>query len=301
MKIDRRALLRYGGAGAAGLALHGQANAVEPSPAASPAPFERANLIAAGQVAAEPEGAQPVAIMPKKAFDAGRIPGSILIDWAEMELADTSESSVAEWTDRMRELMGVRGIRADEPVVVYDEGTLFAARGWWQLAYLGYNAPRVIDGGLPAWAALGERVESGAVKIAPVEAPPLVDVPVRRGLMATMDEVLAALDDPDVVLLDVRSPKEYAAGHVPGAVNLPFADNASERSPHLYRSTDELREMYAAIGVTPDRRAITYCTTGVRGSAGFFSLKLAGFEEVALYVGSWNEWGNDPATPKETV
>lgn len=301
MRISRRILLQRSAAGAAGLALASHVRPVlgQSTPAATPVEAGPAALVTADTLVPQVDDTQLVAVMPATSFEAARIRGSILLDWADLELADTSEASVATWTEDMRQLVAVRGIRADRPTVLYDEGTLFSARGWWQLAYLGYDLPRVLDGGLLAWAAAKGTVDAGPVEIEPVEAPVAEGPTVRRELLATKDEVLAALDDPGIALLDVRAPNEYAAGHIPGAVNLPYTDNAAEASPHLFKSPEVLREMYAAIGVTPDKRAITYCTTGVRGSVGFFSLMLAGFTDVALYVGSWNEWDNDPRLPQE--
>jgi thiosulfate/3-mercaptopyruvate sulfurtransferase len=311
MAFDRRTMLQRTAAGAVGLAVAGGVVPVlarstpvatpGATPEATPVLSVRPYLATAEDLAVQREDVQCVAIMPGEAFDEQRIPGSILLDWAGLELADTSDAAVASWTASMQELVAVRGIRADRPVVVYDEGTLFAARGWWQLAYLGYDPPVVLDGGLPAWTALGEPVESGPVDIFPVEAPLNDAATVRRDLLATKDEVLASLDDPDVVVVDARSAKEYDAGHIPGAKDVPYPNNATEASPHLFKSSQELLGMYAEVGVAPDKRVITYCTTGVRGSVAFFALKLAGFEDVALYVGSWNEWNADPDTPKETT
>lgn len=297
MTISRRQFMQVAAAGAtAGLVARQVAAA---TPVATPEAFRGALLIEAGELAAAGVDLQRVASMPAKAYEQARLPGSALLDWAELELADTSEASVAAWTDEMRTLMGVRGIQADRPVVFYDEGSLFAARGWWQLAYLGYGLPRVLDGGVPAWTQARESTERGAVSVAPVEAPP-VDAAVRRDLLATKADVLAALDDPGVVLVDARSPDEYAGGRIPGAKNRPYTENAAAEQPAVYLSPEMLREQYAALGVTPDRRVMTYCATGVRGSVAMFSLLLAGFTDVALYLGSWNEWGADPETPKET-
>jgi thiosulfate/3-mercaptopyruvate sulfurtransferase len=311
MAITRRTLLHRTAVCAAGFALAGdvipalaQSTPMTPpeaTPEASPVVDHGAYLTTAGDLADLRDDVQRVAIMPAKAFDEQRIPGSILLDWAALELADTSEDAVASWTASMQELVAVRGIRADRPVVAYDEGTLFAARGWWQLAYLGYDPPDVLDGGLPAWMVIGEPAESGPMDIFPIEAPLHDAATVRRELLAKKDEVLASLDDPDVVVVDARSAKEYDAGHIPGAKDVPYPSNATEASPHLFKSRQELLAMYAGIGVTPNKRAITYCTTGVRGSVAFFALKLAGFEKVSLYVGSWNEWNADPDAPKETT
>jgi len=302
MHISRRILLQRAGIGTSLLALPASPHrpVAVSTAVATPVGTRAPLLITAEALLTQPGADQMVATMPRRAFGAGHIPESIHLDWAELALADTSEASVASWTEAMRELVAVRGVRADRPIALYDEGSLFAARGWWQLAYLGYDLPVVLDGGLPAWEEAGGQVEAGEAGIMPVEAPLLTDAPVRRELLATKDEVLAALDDPRVVIVDVRSPQEYRAGHIPGAQNLPYIDTSVATSPPFFKAPDELREMYEGLGASPETRLITYCSTGVRGAVGFFAARLAGLERAALYVGSWDEWNADPETPKET-
>jgi thiosulfate/3-mercaptopyruvate sulfurtransferase len=236
--------------------------------------------------------------MDEETFNASHIPGAIQLSWAEISLDDTSEESVTAWTDQMREMIAVKGLHPDQPIVVYDEGTLFAARGWWQLAYLGYEGARVLDGGLPAWNEAGGGKEEGTPALNSVEAP-TIEAEVHRELLATKDEVLASLGAPDVLIVDARSADEYGKGHIPGAVNLSYTDNAIMEEANMYLPPNRLREMYEGLGMSAGKRAITYCSTGVRGSVASFALRLAGFEDVALYVGSWNEWTSDPDAPVE--
>lgn len=303
MTMSRRQMVQRSAAGAAGLVVAGTTLSTmaqsTPVPNATPRAMSGAHLGGATELAIHREDVQCVAIMPADAFNARRIPGSIHLDWAELALNDTSEDAVAEWTSSMQEFIAVRGIRADEPVVVYDEGSLFAARGWWQLAYLGYAPPVVLDGGLPAWEEIGEPVESGPVEINPVEVPQPENPAVRREILATKEEVLAALDDPDVLLVDARSSGEFSSGHIPGAVNMLYTSNAIMKEANLYLPADELRSRYEELGMTPEKRAITYCSTGARGSVATFAMTLAGFGNVALYVGSWDEWSADPEMPVE--
>ncbi len=110
----------------------------------------------------------------------------------------------------------------------------------------------------------------------------------------------AALNDPNVVLIDARSPAEYAAGHIPGAINVEFTQNAEPGQPRYWKSARELRAMYAALGATPDKRIIPYCTTGVRSAATYFTLRLIGYEDVTLFTGSWKEWSSHPDLPVRT-
>ena len=99
------------------------------------------------------------------------------------------------------------------------------------------------------------------------------------------------------MLVDARTEEEYAEGHIPGAVLLPFPENAIETEPKVWKSATELRAMYEAIGVTPDKHVIPYCTTGVRSAVTYFTLRLLGFPDARLYTGSWAEWSSHPELP----
>ena len=303
MTMTRRQLVRKVAASAGGMVLSGTvipANAQsQATPAASPGVSSPPLLISAGELLHTDPAPQLLAIMDQDTFNTGHLRDAVQIPWPDLSLEDTSEDAVAAWTEKMREMVAVKGLRPDLPIVVYDQGTLFAARGWWQLAYLGYESPKVLDGGLPAWREAGGETEAAGAPVgSPVEAP-VVEANVRRDLLATKAEVLASLEDPDVLLVDARSAQEYGMGHIPGAVNMVYTSNAIMKDANTYLPSDHLRSMYEELGMTAEKRAITYCSTGVRGSVASFAMCLAGFQQVSLYVGSWNEWSRDPDAPVE--
>lgn len=239
-----------------------------------------------------------VALTPPEEFAAGHIPGAVAVDWPELEITDTADPAIARWQGEVEAILTRLGVEREQTVVVYDGGTLFAARLWWVLTQLGHEDVRVLDGGLAAWREAGGESETGASAAAPATESYLGSPD--PSLLAQLPEVEAAVGDAEVVLIDARTPEEYAAGHIPGAVNIPFTANAAPNDPKRWLPEAELRAMYEAAGVTPDKKIIPYCTTGVRSAVTFLTLRLLGFEDVALFTGSWAEWSADPARPQTT-
>jgi thiosulfate/3-mercaptopyruvate sulfurtransferase len=233
-------------------------------------------------------------------YAAGHAPGAIHIDWSELQVTDTSAPSIAAWQDQVAKLLGERGITAESRVVIYDHGTLYGARLWWVLDQLGQADKAILDGGFAAWQAAG-----GAASTTPAHPTPAVYAArPRPALLATEAQVRATLGGGAVALVDARSPAEYSGqntsgaargGHIPGAVNVPYADTAGAGG--RFKSPADLRSLFAAQGVTPDRPVIAYCSTGVRAAVDYFALRLAGFGDARVYTGSWAEWGNDPSAP----
>ena len=244
-------------------------------------------------------GLRVVALTPADAFERGHIPGAVQIDWPDLEVTDTADPLIARWQGAVEATLTRLGIAPTDTVVVYDDGTLFAARLWWVLHQLGHEDKRILNGGLAAWRAAGGEIETTGTWYGYSPSNPYRGSP-RPEALAQLPEVEAALGDPGVALVDARAPDEYAAGHIPGAVNLEFTANALPDAPRYWKSAAELRAMYEAAGVTPDQRVIPYCTTGVRSAVTYFTLGLLGYEDVALYTGSWAEWSAHPELPRAT-
>ncbi len=182
------------------------------------------------------------------------------------------------------------GIGPGTLVVAYDEAAEGgAARLWWLLRHFGHDAVTVLDGGLRAWREEGgelvagdERVEPGDFRAA---APPVKDA-------VTAEELAAAT----AVLLDARAPRRYrgevepidpVAGHIPGAVNLPFAELAPEGR---FLPPPELRARFEAAGVNSGDEAVAYCGSGVTACVLVLAAEVAGIGAARLYPGSWSEW-----------
>ena len=194
------------------------------------------------------------------------------------------------------------GIRNDATVVAYDEaGEAGATRLWWLLRHLGHERPRVLDGGLSAWREAGGALESGRTQPGPGDftARP------RSDDVATADEIA----DPGrpLVLVDARAPERYrgehepidpVAGHIPRAVNLPFATLAPGGR---FASPAQLRDQLAAAGVQPGADVIAYCGSGVSATVVVAAAAAAGVDGVRLYPGSWSEWCGLGLVPERTA
>lgn len=267
---------------------------------ATPQPTEPDHLIDAAALLPllDTPALHPVALAGDATQAQGFIPGSQLVDWHEMELMDTvHDAAVTGWADNMSALFARVGLNRGDEIVVYDDGSLFAPRPWWVMRLLGYANVQVLNGGFPAWQqAHGEEAPDPASPS--VASAPPVSADRRWEMLARLPEIVAHLDDPGWVLVDARTPEEYERGHIPGAVNINFLRNLSENGLPVWRPADDLRAMYAAAGVTPDKHVVPYCATGARSAVTDFTLRWLGYPSVALYSASWQEWNANPDTPK---
>lgn len=164
--------------------------------------------------------------------------------------------------DQFAAEMGSLGIGDDTEVIAYDAGSVTAGRLWWCLNYYGHTKVRVLNGGWNIWLKEGRPITMEVPKVAPATFTPKVN----ESFIATADYLLAALQRPDVVVLDVRSDGEWEgtntrgnkrAGHIPGAVHIEWTNNLTPDDVRRFKSADELRQLYAAAGVTPEKEVIT--------------------------------------------
>ncbi|WP_280254176.1 sulfurtransferase [Nocardia abscessus] len=231
---------------------------------------------------------------------AGHIPGAVFVD-LETELA--APPSPARGRHPLPDLAQLEkcarswGLCEGDPVVVYDAtGGMAAARAWWLLRWAGIADVRILDGGLPGWIAAGGPVATGAET-----DPEPGDVVLSPGHLPVIDADAAARWKG--VLLDARASERFRgdvepidprAGHIPGALSAPTADNLDAEG--RFRAADELRERFAGYGSGP---VAVYCGSGVTAAHQIAALAVAGVE-AALYPGSWSQWSNDPKRPVAT-
>jgi thiosulfate/3-mercaptopyruvate sulfurtransferase len=158
--------------------------------------------------------------------------------------------------------MSELGIGDETEVIAYDAGSVTAGRLWWCLNYYGHTKVRVLNGGWNLWLKQGRPLARDIPKVGPATFTPRAD----ESVLATGDYILEAMKRPDVVILDVRSDGEWdgtntrgnkRAGHIPGAVHLEWRHNYTPDDEQCYKPADDLRAMFAAAGVTPDKEVIT--------------------------------------------
>jgi len=242
------------------------------------------------------------------AYDGGHIPGAVRIDW-KTELQDQVRR---DFVDRagFEKLLSAKGISNDDNVILYGgNNNWFAAYAYWYFKLYGHTNVKLLDGGRKKWELDGRPLDKDEVVRATTSYKAAEqDVAIR----AFRDEVVAAIGNKNLV--DVRSPDEFSgkllapahlpqeqaqrAGHIPGAVNVPWSKAANEDG--TFRSDDELKEIYAEAGFDGSRKTIAYCRIGERSSHTWFALhELLGYDDVKNYDGSWTEYGSLVGVPIE--
>jgi thiosulfate/3-mercaptopyruvate sulfurtransferase len=238
-------------------------------------------------------------------FLQGHIPGAIWLDSGRLNEGEKPISGLLPSAESLQQLFREVGLGQDEQVLCYDDnGGTTAARCFWVLEAMGHNPVSFLNGGLGAWLAAGGEtsLEINAQEASQWKAKPDPNV------FADKAQVLQAIDDPAVQILDTRSPEEFQGlksasarkGRIPGAVNVNWLDTVDPRNLNRFKPADVLHAMLQQQGIAPNNEVIAHCQTHQRSSHSYVMLRNLGYEKVRGYAGAWSEWAADPQLPIET-
>lgn len=195
--------------------------------------------------------------------------------------------------------VGKFGITNDHTVVAYDANNgAYAARLWWMMRWLGHGDVLVLDGGFDEWQAVGYETSQEVPAIA-------------SALFVASDSLVQTINadrllDTSYTITDARDPARFkgevepidpVAGHVPGAICLPFVENLENG---VFKAPEQLKAQFAAAGLSTTEPTVCYCGSGVTACHNALAICIAGLPEPILYPGSWSEWITDPARPIAT-
>jgi thiosulfate/3-mercaptopyruvate sulfurtransferase len=221
------------------------------------------------------------------------------IDLFQLHWFDTTKRGIKDFNRQARLLLSNIGIKKNSMVVFYDNVSgMYAARGVWLLLYFSHENVCMLDGGFEKWKKEGYSIE---VKSNPLKSSRFRGKPNSK-ILADANEVWQSLGNKNVVIVDARSREEYDGievraarrGHIPSAVNIDWSRNVHNG---IFKSNEKLSKIYSKI--PKDIKIITYCQGGYRAAHTFLTLKMLGYKNVKMYLGSWGEWGNRLDLPIE--
>lgn len=220
-------------------------------------------------------------------YSEGHLPGAVQVELRSLDREIDGVPGMLLPRDPFARTMSQLGVTGEFAVVIYDDNWgLPASRVLWALTRYGHNSVGVLNGGIDRWQEEGYAITTES----PSPAPALFHPCVRDEHLATRTWLQKRLSDGDVVLLDTRTPGEFAAGHLPGAICWDWINGVPVGSWDALRPDDELRAELARLGVTTEKEIVTYCRSGARAAHTYLLLRHLGFPRVRLYDGSWLEW-----------
>ncbi|MGI0131645.1 MAG: sulfurtransferase [Thermoplasmata archaeon] len=250
---------------------------------------------------------------PAANYEMGHVPGSVLFDWRK-DINDPVRRDILT-PAALSKLFGRSGVAPETTLVLYgDFNNWFAAFAFWVFKYYGVADVRLMNGGRKKWIAEDRPLTKAAATPPTVTYPLPVPDERHRAYLESVHASLPKVKAGTLGLVDVRGPKEFSGevtappeyptehaqrgGHIPGAVNVPWAQAVNDDG--TFKSRDELEAIYRAKGIIRGKPVITYCRIGERSSHTWFVLRyLLGFDDVRNYDGSWTEWGNLVRSPIE--
>lgn len=245
-------------------------------------------------------------VRPLNDYQHAHIPGAVHFDIRYANLTMGQVSGLLPPAEDFALHLVKIGADQQKQLVIYDnDGGPSAGRLVFTLAAYGHPNATMLDGGIHAWLAQGQRIETESVL--PVPTRGKFHTNYKKEFVADKNEILNKLGTPGIVLLDVRSAEEYTGqvqrsaqgGHIPGAINLDWNLTKDREQFMRFKSPDVLQKMLENKGITPDKEIITYCQTHQRSALMWVLLKNLGYPNVKGYPGAWSDWGNCDTAPIE--
>jgi thiosulfate/3-mercaptopyruvate sulfurtransferase len=237
---------------------------------------------------------------PFAEYSGGHIQGAVNIDLFQFHWLDSSKVGIRQFVRQSRILLSNIGVRNEKSVVFYDHiSGMSAARGVWLLLYFSHKKVFLLDGGFDKWKKEGHPIET--------KTHPFVKTNYRGKpnpkVLATAGEIEKSIGKKGIALLDARTKEEFEgihvraarAGHIPSAINIDWEENIQGSS---FKTEEKLAKLYSKIA--KDFQVVTYCQGGYRAAHSFLALKILGYKNVKMYLGSWGEWGNRTELPIES-
>lgn len=242
----------------------------------------------------------------REEFEYSHIPGARFLDLETLKDPDSPVPAALPTAEQFAARMEAIGVNDGDRLVIYDDSAVkTSARAWFICRMHGIEQVAILDGGAAKWRAEGRPLEKGPSateggSFTPRHGP---------GAVRSKADVLAIVANDAEQLLDARGAGRFTgaeaeprpgmpSGHIPGSRNLPFGRML--KPDGTFRDEAGLRAAFAEAGIDLDRPVVTTCGSGVTAAVLLFAMHLLGKDDVALYDGSWSEWGADPATPKAT-
>ncbi len=238
-------------------------------------------------------------------YEAEHIPGAVFMDLSEIVDAGSPLPMMLPGAEKFASRMQSLGLGDGSRIVIYDNSPWkSASRAWWMLSHVfGAHGVAVLDGGLAKWKAEGRPLESGKPAIRHRHFTAWKNDKVVRDKA----QMLANIDSKAEQVVDARGAARFSgeegdprpnvgSGHIPGSFNLPYTQMYN--ADGTWKRGDELKAEFVNAGIDPAKPLVATCGSGLTASRLVFGAHLLGMENVALYDGSWSDWGSDPETPK---
>ena len=239
-------------------------------------------------------------------YAAGHVPGAVHLDYKEIVMANPPTMGLLPDQKSLSATMGKIGLTPKTHVIAYDdEGGGKATRFLYTLDIIGHFQYSLLNGGIIAWKNEGHNTVSTTVETKNSS----YEIEWHDAPVATKDFILENLIDPDIVLIDARSAKEFSGeekraehtGHIPGAVNIDWLELMDKDNHFRLKPDDQVQNILLENNITSNKTIITYCHSHHRSALTYFALKNLGYEKVKGYPGSWSDWGNDPDMPTDVT